>query len=239
MRRVQLEVIAPTLQSLGLRSTCELVLGHSKAAEPAAKRVLDQYPPEWYEEYRRLVEYVHDLADRHGEQILIRVIDPQSPEGLLKSLRYRVRRYPTWVVEGQKRIVGWDSQALEAALAQFWDSAPVALRAHHRIGVHPRLDARCGTLASGIKRIRRLLRIVAEMIYGATIYDMVRELNKERGMLERLFVLAIFGDMLGVPILPPYYALRLLPYAVPQIKTWRYTMMRERDLTDLFDQEIG
>jgi hypothetical protein len=86
---------------------------------------------------------------------------------------------------------------------------------------------------------RRLIKTVGEMFYGATVYDWVRELQKERGMLERLFVLAVFGDLLGVPILPPYYALRLLPHVVPAIEGWRYSMLRERDLTDLFDGEIG
>jgi hypothetical protein len=89
------------------------------------------------------------------------------------------------------------------------------------------------------QELRRLAKTLGEMFYGATVYDMVRELQKERGMLERLFVLAVFGDVLGVPILPPYYALRLLPYVVESIDGWRYSMLRERDLTDLFDQEIG
>lgn len=88
-------------------------------------------------------------------------------------------------------------------------------------------------------RLRELAKTVGDMIYGATIYDWVRELQKERGMLERLFVLAVFGDLLGVPILPPYYALRLLPYALPALEGWRHSMMRERELTDLFDGEIG
>ncbi len=77
-----------------------------------------------------------------------------------------------------------------------------------------------------------------DIIYGATIYEMVRDLQKERGQLEHLFVLVVFGDLLGVPILPPYYTLRLLPYVVPHLSGWRYSMLRERDLTDLCDQEI-
>jgi hypothetical protein len=89
------------------------------------------------------------------------------------------------------------------------------------------------------ERLRRLVKALGQMFYGATVYDWVRELQKERGMVERLFVLAVFGDVLGVPILPPYYALRLLPYVVPSIEGWRYSMLRERDLTDLFDGEIG
>jgi len=72
-----------------------------------------------------------------------------------------------------------------------------------------------------------------------TIYDMVRDFNKARGSLEHLFILIVFGDLLGVPILPPYYSLRLVPYIVPTLDTWRRSMLREKDLTDLCDQEIG
>lgn len=88
-------------------------------------------------------------------------------------------------------------------------------------------------------RLGSLVKALGQMFYGATVYDWVRELQKERGMVERLFVLAVFGDFLGVPILPPYYALRLLPHVVPSIQTWRYSMLRERDLVDLLDGELG
>ena len=90
-----------------------------------------------------------------------------------------------------------------------------------------------------LEKLRSLVKMLGQMIYGATVYDWIREVQKERGMVERLFVLAVFGDVLGVPILPPYYALRLLPYVVPSIEGWRHSMLRERDLTDLFDGEIG
>jgi hypothetical protein len=88
------------------------------------------------------------------------------------------------------------------------------------------------------EQARAFVKMLGEMVYGATVYEMVRDLNKERGMIERLFVLVVFGDVLGVPILPPYYALRLLPYVTPNIAGWRRSMLRERDLTDLCDQEI-
>jgi hypothetical protein len=88
-------------------------------------------------------------------------------------------------------------------------------------------------------RIRSLAHALGEIVYGMSVYEIVRDLNKQRGMIERLFILAVFGDVLGVPLLPPYYALRLLPYVVPNIESWRYSMLRERDLTDLCDQEIS
>jgi hypothetical protein len=116
VKPVRLEVIAPTFQGLGICSTCELVLAEAGVGERPSERALDEYPPEWQADVRRLSEWVYELADRYGDAILIKVIDPQSPEGLLKSLRYRVRRYPTWIVDGRTRVVGWDRPALEAAL---------------------------------------------------------------------------------------------------------------------------
>lgn len=113
---MRLEVIAPTFEALGLCTACELVLAEADVGEQLRERALDEYPEEWQEDYQRLTDWVYDLADCYGDGILIKVIDPQSPEGLLKSLRYWVRRYPTWVVNGKKRVVGWDRPALEAAL---------------------------------------------------------------------------------------------------------------------------
>ncbi len=103
------------------------------------------------------------------------------------------------------------------------------------------LSAKANSHSSSIplaSRLRRFLRVAGDMLYGATIYEMVRDVRKERGQVERLFVLLVFGDLLGVPVLPPYYTLRLLPYVLPNIATWQRSMLREKDLTDLCDQEI-
>ena len=74
---------------------------------------------------------------------------------------------------------------------------------------------------------RRALR---EFFYGMFTYEIVQEVREMRGSLDRLFILGLFGDMLGVPILPPYYSLRLLPYVVPQVETWKRSVLREREL---------
>ena len=76
------------------------------------------------------------------------------------------------------------------------------------------------------------------MLYGMAGHDMARYALKTRGSMEHLFILITMGDLLGIPILPPYYTLRLLPYVVPEIAGWRRSMLRERDFTDLCDQEI-
>jgi hypothetical protein len=78
----------------------------------------------------------------------------------------------------------------------------------------------------------RVGRSAKEFLYGMAGHDMTRFALKTRGSMEHLFILITMGDLLGVPILPPYYSLRLLPYVVPQISTWKRRMLRERDLTD-------
>ncbi len=65
------------------------------------------------------------------------------------------------------------------------------------------------------------------------MFDAIVMFRKQRGDLEHLFVLIVFGDILGIPIIPPYYTLRLLPYIVPAVHSWKRRMLREKDLTDL------
>jgi hypothetical protein len=81
-------------------------------------------------------------------------------------------------------------------------------------------------------RRRGFLETAKSVLYGMAGHDMTRYALKTRGSMEHLFILITMGDLLGVPILPPYYSLRLLPYVVPQISTWKRRMLRERDLTD-------
>jgi len=71
-----------------------------------------------------------------------------------------------------------------------------------------------------------------EILYGMAAHDMSRYALRTRASMEHLFILITMGDLLGVPILPPYYSLRLLPYVVPQIATWKRRMLREKDISD-------
>jgi hypothetical protein len=71
-----------------------------------------------------------------------------------------------------------------------------------------------------------------EVMYGMASHDMARSALRTRASMEHLFILITMGDLIGVPILPPYYSLRLLPYVVPQIATWKRRLLREKDLAD-------
>ena len=80
---------------------------------------------------------------------------------------------------------------------------------------------------------QRVRAALADILYGMALHDQVRALARQRGGLEHLFVLISFGDLLGLPVLPPYYSLRLLPFVVPLVNNWKRRMLRERDVTDL------
>ncbi len=78
----------------------------------------------------------------------------------------------------------------------------------------------------------RLKEGVKGVVYGMAAHGHVTAALRTRMHLEHLFMFITLGDMLGVPVIPPYYSLRILPYAVPNIKSWKQRVFRERDFTD-------
>ena len=81
-------------------------------------------------------------------------------------------------------------------------------------------------------------RVIGEVMYGLLLYEPVLVMKKERGHLDNLFMLVIFGDMIGLPLLPPYYSLRLLPHIIPSLRTWRRRVLREKDVTDFVGHDL-
>ncbi len=81
-------------------------------------------------------------------------------------------------------------------------------------------------------RLRSGLR---DFIFGAALMEFQKVAREERAARQDLFLAVTFGDLLGIPILPSPYALRLLPYIVPYFESWKRRMVRKRDLTALGD----
>jgi hypothetical protein len=69
-------------------------------------------------------------------------------------------------------------------------------------------------------------------------YEFEHQALELRRSQESLFLLVAFGDMLGVPVLPPSYALRLLPFALPRLGPWRRRLLRARELGDDHDHHL-
>jgi hypothetical protein len=74
----------------------------------------------------------------------------------------------------------------------------------------------------------RVLRTLREVFYGFTGFEFERQAARARADLENLFTFMIMGELVGVPVLPPYYAVRLVPYLVNTVPAWRRRVLRER-----------
>ncbi len=85
---------------------------------------------------------------------------------------------------------------------------------------------------------RNWLTKVREFLFGMLGMEFTQHAVEMRSSLETLFMVATVGDMIGIPILPPYYSLRLLPYVVPQISTWKRRVLREKEFTEEHDYDL-
>ena len=113
MSTVHIDVISPLPEGWGICLSCEMLMARANLDQAPYERGLDEYPPEWQEEFQRLSDVILNLSNRYQDSILIQIWDPRSLQGLIKSIRYWVRRYPTFIVEGQEKVTGWDVQQLE------------------------------------------------------------------------------------------------------------------------------
>ena len=83
-----------------------------------------------------------------------------------------------------------------------------------------------------------LFQAAREFLFGMTGYEFTRHAVEMRASLETLFMVITIGDIIGVPVIPPYYALGLLPYVTPQVTTWKRRVLREREMTDEHEYDL-
>jgi hypothetical protein len=79
---------------------------------------------------------------------------------------------------------------------------------------------------------------VREFLYGMFGLEFAQHSLEMRASLESLFMLVTVGDMIGVPVLPPFYSLRLLPYITPNVETWKRRVLREKEFSDEHDYHL-
>lgn len=106
MRPVEIDVFSPLPEAWGLCSSCELLFQPANLNPAPFDAALEAYPPEFIAEYQRLSQTIRLLSERFGAQVVIRIWDPRSPQGLLRALRYRLRRYPSFVIAGKYKVAG-------------------------------------------------------------------------------------------------------------------------------------
>ena len=109
-KHVHLEIIAHVPSSQNLCYHCQVFIDDAGVGRKTRQADLDSYPPDVMADWQRLSAKVLALSKRYKDQLLIKIIDVQSPRGLWLALRRGVRRYPAFILAGEK-YQGWTAEA--------------------------------------------------------------------------------------------------------------------------------
>jgi len=88
------------------------------------------------------------------------------------------------------------------------------------------------------KRLLQGREAVRRFLYGLTGYEFARYAVERRRELESIFMIVTLGDLIGVPVLPPIYSLRLLPYVVPEIGMWKRCLARRKEFWEREEYDL-
>jgi hypothetical protein len=125
MSALLLEVVTPTPTEFYHCLHCEQIFGQADIGRKVRAEELARYPAEIREDAARLQALLEEIFDRYQSQVHVRIIDPATPEGLLISVRHWVRRYPTFLIDRSRKVVGWDREALARELDEVVDRSRV------------------------------------------------------------------------------------------------------------------
>jgi hypothetical protein len=77
-----------------------------------------------------------------------------------------------------------------------------------------------------------MLTKIRAFLYGMIGYEFEAHAVEIRSSMQSLFMVVTFGDLVGLPVIPSYYAMRLLPFVVPNIATWKHRVLREHEFAE-------
>jgi len=119
MRPILLEIVTKVITTFDHCRHCEILFDEAGIDQKFHRREMDEYPLDLKEEFAKLSDWIRELSRLYKHRLLINLIDAQSLWGIFKSLRYRIRSYPTFIVEGKETYAGWDKNQLEALLDKY------------------------------------------------------------------------------------------------------------------------
>jgi hypothetical protein len=129
MRPILLEIVSKVLTTFNHCRACEILFDEADLDQKFHQKEINEYPSDLKEEYIKLSDWIRELRHLYKHRLLIKLIDIQSPLGIYKALRHRIRTYPTFIVEGKETYAGWDKNHLEGLLDKYIKNS---LSAKHR-----------------------------------------------------------------------------------------------------------
>lgn len=100
--KLEVEVIAHVLGSMDHCQHCQVFIDGVGVGGQIHQSDLESYPPDWMDEWQRLSNLILDLAERYTGKLVIKITDAQTPQALWKAIRFRIHKYPTFIIAGEK-----------------------------------------------------------------------------------------------------------------------------------------
>jgi len=119
MKPILLEIVTNVMTSFGQCRRCKILFDQAGFDQKLHQKEMDEYPPDLKEELAKLSAWIRELNQLYKHRLSIKLIEAPSPLGIYKSLRHRIRTYPTFIVEGKETYAGWDKSQLEGLLDKY------------------------------------------------------------------------------------------------------------------------
>ncbi len=115
-RLVDIEVVTHVTGSVNHCESCQVFIDGVGIGDRIHTEDMQSYPEEFIRDWQRISDWVFELAEAYPGKLVIRITDAQSMQGLWKSISKGVHQYPTFIIDGQEKYHGWDSQQLNALI---------------------------------------------------------------------------------------------------------------------------
>jgi hypothetical protein len=119
MKPIRLEIVTNVMTSFGQCRRCKILFDQAGFDQKLHQQETEEYPPDLKEELAKLSAWIRELNQLYKHRLSIKLIDAPSPLGIYRSLRHRIRTYPTFIVEGKETYTGWDKSRLEGLLDKY------------------------------------------------------------------------------------------------------------------------
>ena len=124
MKPIYLEIVAPMLSTTEIGGRASgFIFAYLGLKRKYRNACISEYPDDWKKAVDYLSKWIDEISYLYRHRIQIRLIDAQSPFGLWKQIRYRVFRFPAFIVDKKRTYIGWDYHELEALIDERIHSA--------------------------------------------------------------------------------------------------------------------
>ncbi len=135
MRPIVLEIVTDMITTFGQCRRCNIFFDEAGLNQKVYQKEVEEYPADFIREFQELSSWIKELNKLYKHRLFIKLIDTKSVMGIYKSLRHRIRKYPTFIIEGKETYAGWDKDKLEGILDKYIHAA--LLPKHRRVQPTP------------------------------------------------------------------------------------------------------